>query len=105
MVGEKIVITFRTRLHPGFEAELADLGTRMYGLAASMPGFLRYQDYAAADGEFITLVEFDTAEHLAAWREHPEHVAAQKLGREKYFSWYKIQVCELLREYEFPAPA
>jgi len=35
---------------------------------------------------------------------HPEHVAAQKLGREKYFSWYKIQVCQLLREYEVPPP-
>ncbi|MFO1042433.1 MAG: antibiotic biosynthesis monooxygenase [Planctomycetaceae bacterium] len=104
MPAEKIVITFRTRLNPGYDAELTALGTRMYELAASMPGFLLYQDFAASDGEFLTLVEFDTAEHLAAWRMHPEHVAAQKLGREKYFSWYKIQVCQLLREYEVPPP-
>ena len=43
----------------------------MYELAASMPGFLLYQDFAASDGEFLTLVEFDTAEHLAVWRMHP----------------------------------
>lgn len=96
---QKIVITFRTRLNPGFDAELADLGSRMYALAVSMPGFLSYKDYASQDGEYLTLVEFDTQEHLAAWRNHPEHIAAQRAGREKYFSWYQIQVCQLLREY------
>ena len=96
---QKIVITFRMRVNPGFDAELADLGSRMYALAASMPGFLSYTEYAGGDDEHLALVEFDTEEHLAAWRNHPEHVAAQEAGREKYFTWYQIQVCQLLREY------
>ncbi len=101
MSHEKLAITFRTRLRPEFADELPALGARMYQLAVGMPGFLSYKDYAAADGENVTLVEFDTAEHLAAWRNHPEHVAAQKIGRERYFAWYQIQICQVLREYEF----
>ena len=71
----------------------------MYALASEMPGFISYKDFAAEDGEFVTVVEFDTAARLAAWRNHPEHVAAQQAGRERYFSWYQIQVCRVEREY------
>jgi heme-degrading monooxygenase HmoA len=38
---------------------------------------------------------------MKAWREDPEHVEIQQLGREKIFAWYKIRVCELEREYEW----
>ena len=99
MKSEKLVITFRTRLNPGFDNELAELGMRMYQLAIAMPGFLSYKDFASADGESLSVIEFDTAEHLAAWRNHPEHLAAQELGRSKYFAWYQIQVCRVDREY------
>ncbi len=99
MSSEKIVTVFRTRLNPGVEAELGEMGARLYALAAAMPGFLSYKDYAAEDGEFVTVVEFDTAEHLAAWRRHPEHVEAQTAGRERLFSWFHIQVCRVEREY------
>ena len=101
MSAEKLVIVFRTRLRPEFATELPELGMRMYQLAVGMTGFISYKDFTADDGENVTLVEFDTAEHLAAWRNHPEHVAAQKAGRERYFSWYQIQVCQIQREYEF----
>lgn len=99
MSTDKIVVTFRTRLKPGFDTELAELGGRMYALASSMPGFLSYKDFAAADGESLTLVEFESLEHLAAWKNHPQHLEAQKLGRERYFASYHIQVCTLVREY------
>jgi heme-degrading monooxygenase HmoA len=40
---------------------------------------------------------------LRAWRRNPEHVAAQKLAREKYYIEYYIQVCTLDRESQFKA--
>jgi len=95
----KIVIVFRTRLNPGVEAEISEMGGRMYALASAIPGFLSYKDFGAEDGEFVTIVEFDTAENLAAWRNHPEHMEAQKAGRERFFSWFQIQVCRVEREY------
>ena len=98
-----VVIVFRSRLKPGLENEIGELGARMYGLASAMPGFVSYQDYAAADGAGVAIVEFESHDALAAWREHPEHLAAQAAGRERFFSEYRITVCDTVRDYSFRA--
>jgi len=96
-----IVTVFRSRIRPGTEQELSAVGERMYELAVSMPGFVSYKDFIAEDGENVSIVEFDTLEHLAAWKDHPEHRQAQADGRERFFSEYRIQVCSTVREYDF----
>jgi heme-degrading monooxygenase HmoA len=98
-----VVIVFRSRLRPGVDpAPLEPVGARMYELATKMPGFVSYKDFAAEDGETASIVEFESLETLAAWRNHPEHVAAQRLGREQFFAEYEIHVCTPLRSYRFP---
>lgn len=99
MASSKQVIVFRTRPNPEYQQELEELGAKMYSLATSMPGFISYKDFAAEDGEYLTLVEFDSAENLLAWRQHPEHVEAQRQGKERLFRSYHIQVTEIVREY------
>lgn len=96
-----VVIVFRSRIRAGAEAGLMTDGTRMYELASAMPGFVSYKDFTAPDGENVTIVEFDTLEHLAAWRNHPEHEQVQQRGRDQYFSEYHIQVCTTVRDYDF----
>ena len=56
-------------------------------------------------GERCTIVEFEHEEGLRTWRTNPEHVAAQKLARQKYYTSYHVQVCTLDRESKFEAPA
>ena len=51
-----VVVIFRSRLKPGVEPEIQALGTRMYELAARMPGYLSYAEYQAADGELLDKV-------------------------------------------------
>ena len=64
----------------------------MYELASGRPGFLSDKEFAAEDGELVSIIEFASVEDLAAWRAHPEDLEAQKLGKEKFFSHYHIQV-------------
>lgn len=98
-----ITIVFRARIKADADmAELETIGVRMAELATAMPGFVSYKDFAATDGETLSLIEFTSANTLAAWRNHPEHMEAQRRGREVFFSEYRIQVCEPLREYSFP---
>jgi heme-degrading monooxygenase HmoA len=95
-----VVIVFRSRLRTGIDpSPLEPLGIRLYELASGMPGFISYKDFAAADGEGVSIVEFESPETLQAWRDHPEHVEAQRLGREHYFAEYQIQVCTPVRSY------
>jgi len=99
-----VVIVFRSRVRPGIEDAIGSVGARMYELASAMPGFVSYKDFAAEDGENVTIIEFDTLEHLAAWRDHPEHKQVQEMGRQRFFDEYHIQVCTMVRESAFKAP-
>jgi heme-degrading monooxygenase HmoA len=91
------VIVFRSRLRPGVEAAYGTRAEEIYDLAVQMPGLLSSKDFVAEDGERLTIVEFDTAEHLAAWRDHVEHRKAQAEGRERYYTTYQIQICKVER--------
>ena len=98
-----VVTVFRSKLRPGVDlAPLEPVGARMHELATAMPGFISYKDFAAPDGESVTIVEFESLETLAAWRNHPEHREAQRLGREQFFAEYQIHVCTPVRSYRFP---
>ena len=97
-----VVIVFRTRLNPDSDQQvLADTGARMVAIVSAMPGFISYKDFAAEDGESVTIVEFESLETLAAWRDHPEHRMAQERGRKEFFLEYHIQVCTPVRAYDF----
>ena len=98
-----LVTVFRSRLQPGLRDEYVALVDQMVAIARTMPGYISHKGFFAEDGERVTIVEFEHEEGLRAWRMNPEHRAAQKLGREKYYSEYHVQVCRLERESKFKA--
>lgn len=98
----KLVVVFRSRLRSDVDLEAMEAaGARMVELASAMPGFISYKDFAAGDGECLSIIEFSDMESLLAWRNQPEHVAMQQRGRDEFFANYDIQVCEPLRAYSF----
>jgi heme-degrading monooxygenase HmoA len=97
-----MVIVFRSRLRPDADmTALMAMGERMAELAGAMPGFIDYKDFASEDGESLTLVHFDSEEHLKAWANQPEHRAGQERARREFFSAYSIEVCQPVRAYRF----
>jgi heme-degrading monooxygenase HmoA len=100
-----IVIVFRSRLKPGVRDEYVALVDRMNEIARTMPGYISHKGFFAEDGERVTIVEFENEAGLRAWRTNPEHVAAQKLARQRYYTGYHVQVCTLARESKFEAGA
>lgn len=99
-----VVVVFRSRIREDADpAALEAAAARMYELGSAMPGFLSYKDFAAADGEFVSIDEFADLESLQAWRDHPEHRAVQERGRAEFMSEYRIQVCTPVRDYRFPS--
>ncbi|MBT37753.1 MAG: antibiotic biosynthesis monooxygenase [Deltaproteobacteria bacterium] len=96
-----VIAVFRSSLRPGCEKEFQQLGTRMLDLAQSMPGFISYKVYVSDDGERCSVIEFDSADDLAAWRDRPEHLAAQQTGRERYYEEYSLVVADARRSSSF----
>jgi heme-degrading monooxygenase HmoA len=97
-----VVFCTRVKLQADFEA-LNALNQKMLAIVSRMPGYLSMKDYSAQDGESVVIAEFDSLESVDAWKAHPDHVAAQRRGREEFFADYRIQVCNLIRTSEFSA--
>ncbi len=95
-----IVTIFRSRLDPAQADAYREAAARMRSLAAAMPGFVSFKTFSAEDGERVSIIEFESEEALRAWREHPEHRKAQTLGRNSFYTEYRIQVCSILRQRE-----
>ena len=98
-----LITVFRSRLKPGVRDDYVALVERMNELAKTMPGYISHKGFFADDGERVTIVEFAHEEGLRAWRTNPEHIAAQKLARQKYYTEYHVQVCTLDRQSRFKA--
>ena len=98
-----IITLIRSRLKPGVREEYVALGDRVGEVARTMAGYVSHKSFLGADGEQVTIVEFEHEEGLGAWRTNSEHVAAKKLGRQKFYIEYHVQICTLNRESKFKA--
>ncbi len=96
-----VVTVFRSRLRSENAEEFQALADDMMELAESMPGFLSYKVFVSEDGERCSVVEFESPDQQRAWREHPRHLEAQRVGRERYYEEYSLRVFETLRESRF----
>jgi heme-degrading monooxygenase HmoA len=91
-----IFTSVRTDRNGGY----AETARRMLELARSMPGFLGAD--SAREEVGITVSYWDGPEAIRAWREHPEHRAAQARGREEWYASFTTRVCKVERESRFP---
>jgi heme-degrading monooxygenase HmoA len=92
-----IVTVFRSRLNAQAEEEYGAMAKRMSELARTVPGYVSHKGFVGEDGERVTIVEFESEEALRAWKSHPEHIEAKKLGFTKFFSTFSYQICSVLR--------
>jgi heme-degrading monooxygenase HmoA len=97
-----VIVLIRTQVREDADrAEYERLGVRMDELVRTVSGFVSAKDYAAEDGESVSMVIFESHDALAAWRNLPEHVEAQRAGKERIYAAYDIRVCEVVRAYDF----
>jgi len=100
-----VVAIFRSRIRAEGAQKYYALADEMETLARAMPGFIAFKAYTSSDGERVSVHEWESAEHLAAWRNHPQHVRAQAKGRESYYEEYSLFVCDQPKTTHFQRPA
>ena len=88
-----IFTSLRTDGDNGY-GEMAD---RMNELAAQQPGFLGIE--SVRDGLGITVSYWDSLEAIKHWKANLEHQEAQKSGRERWYSTFRIRIAKVEREY------
>jgi heme-degrading monooxygenase HmoA len=100
MSGE-IVTVFRSRLRDDAGEGYGRTADAMEERARAMQGFVDFKTFVSADGERVSLIVFASREAHDAWRDDPEHRAAQRRGRSEWYAEYSILVCELVAERNF----
>jgi len=73
----------------------------MHEIVEKMPGFISLKEYTGEDGEVIDIARFKDETSLEAWRKEPEHLEAQRRGREEFYERYWMQALKVIREYEY----
>ena len=76
---------------------------RMVLLARRQPGFLGVESVRGDDGIGITVSYWVDRDAIANWRQQAEHLAAQALGRQEFYEWYRVRVAEVVAERAFIA--
>lgn len=96
-----VMVILRASLRPGVEDEFDAIVAAAHDIALATHGFISFDRYASTRSEQAMLLEFESHEALAAWRDHPDNTATQTADRDRLFTAYRIQVCDVVRGYEF----
>ena len=96
-----IFTSLRTPVDDGY----ADMAEKMVALAAVQPGFLGLESAREGDHENdgaglgITVSYWKDLASIAQWKANTEHLHAQKLGHEKWYSAFTTRIAYVEREY------
>ena len=77
----------------------AQMAEDMEKLARQQPGFIDFE--SARSGLGIAISYWESKAAIAEWKANVDHQIAQKKGISDWYSWYKVRICLVEREYEF----
>jgi heme-degrading monooxygenase HmoA len=95
------VVIFRATVR-SLDEDYLRSAARMRELALSEFGCVGF--HAVTEGkDEVALSYWPAEENIRAWKSHPEHVEAQRLGRERWYESYSVEVAEITRAYRVSA--
>jgi heme-degrading monooxygenase HmoA len=88
-----VIFTFELRSddRTGYETRLAE----MNALAVQQNGFLGEEGVRLENGRGLTVSYWRDMDAVDAWRRHVVHLAAKKVGREKWYARYSLRIAEV----------
>jgi heme-degrading monooxygenase HmoA len=96
-----VVTLFRSRLTNQAGDDYHTMSAEMLARAKDYPGYVAMKSFAAEDGERLTVVWWENEDLLLAWRRDARHMQAQKLGRERWYHYYHMEIATVVRESQF----
>lgn len=87
-----------------------DMAQKMELLAKQQKGYLGIESArnsnseAQSKGLGITISYWESLDAIKNWKNQADHLFAQQKGKSDWYSWYKVRICKIEREYEFYKP-
>lgn len=95
------IVAFSSRRTEG-DHGYAAMAEAMVKLALAQPGCLGAESARSPDGFGITNAYFTDEAAILAWKENARHLAAQKLGKARWYEHYELRVARVERAYSGP---
>jgi heme-degrading monooxygenase HmoA len=96
-----VAVVFSSQLNGNGEG-YDEMAAKMFQIAVGQPGCLGAETARGADGFGITVAYFKNEDAVRAWKEDVGHLAAQRLGKERWYSHYRVRVARVERAYAGP---
>jgi len=77
----------------------SEMAQQMENLAKQQPGYLDIE--SAREEVGITISYWESLEAISRWKANTDHLFAQQKGIKDWYSWYKVRICMVEREYDF----
>lgn len=94
------VVTFSSTRTDGDHGYGA-MAERMGDLARQQPGFLGIESARDSSGFGITNSYWQDEQSIIAWKQVVDHLVAQRLGQQRWYTRYNVRVGRIERSYSF----
>jgi heme-degrading monooxygenase HmoA len=78
---------------------------RLSRLVRAIPGFLGEDSAHTPGGLAVTVAYFRDLAGIERWRDHPEHLAAKRRGRERWYERYALHIARVEYRHTFSRTA
>lgn len=96
-----IAVLFEATALPDAQQRYLELAAELKPLLATIPGFIsleRFQSLSTPD-KILSLSWWENEESVLWWKQNSHHQAAQAEGKNTIFSFYRIRIAGVLRDY------
>jgi len=76
-----------------------DLAEQIDQLARQQPGYLGIDSSRNSNGFGITVSYWETDQDMREWKQQVDHLAAQKIGRERFYADFHVHIARVERGY------
>lgn len=91
-------VIFRAEINK-LDARYADMAKQMRELAINQYGCAEFTSVTEGKQE-IAISYWQNLEQIKQWKQDARHLVAQELGSAIWYKGYKVQVVQVIREYE-----
>ena len=96
-----IAVIFEANAIPAQQERYLQLAAELKPELEQIAGFISIERFQSLNtvGKILSLSWWESEESVIAWKQNLKHLAAQFEGRESIFSFYRIRVAHVLRDY------
>ncbi len=96
-----IVVLFWSRLTSEAGEDYSSMAAEMIERARGTPGFVDFKSWKSEDGERLSVIHWQDAATMRLWATDARHRLAQKLGREKWYQYFRLEIADVTRAWGF----